>query len=149
MNVDDTGSNRELLGQTKKMKIHQGAITHEMCCLAPQYSCYFWLRAWGQSVQEITLLSWLETFLEAFIEYTTVSKVIRNNDLENKISFWIWSTFLSIVPRFWVPALLKNSLFGPLSNILQHPFLAYMRTLSRALGRPENLGGGGVVDVFR
>ena len=34
-----------------------------------QYFCYFWLRVWGDLVQEITLLLWLETFLKAFIEY--------------------------------------------------------------------------------
>ena len=27
---------RELLGQTKVMQIHQGAITHEVCCLVAQ-----------------------------------------------------------------------------------------------------------------
>ena len=37
-NVDGAGSNMELLGQTKVMKIHQGAITHEICCLAAQFS---------------------------------------------------------------------------------------------------------------
>ena len=35
--VDGAGSNREPLGQTKVMKIHQGAITHEICCLAAQW----------------------------------------------------------------------------------------------------------------
>ena len=35
-NVGGAGSNREPLGQRKEMKIHQGAITHENCCLAPQ-----------------------------------------------------------------------------------------------------------------
>ena len=34
--LDGAGSNRELLGQRKGMKIHQGAITHEICCLAAQ-----------------------------------------------------------------------------------------------------------------
>ena len=36
-NVDGAGSNREPLSQRKEMKMHQGAITHEMCCLSPQY----------------------------------------------------------------------------------------------------------------
>ena len=36
-NVDGAGSNREPPSQWKEMKIDQGAITHEMCCLAPQY----------------------------------------------------------------------------------------------------------------
>ena len=42
--LDVTGSFRELLGQTKVMQIrqretqnHQGAITHEVCCLAAQW----------------------------------------------------------------------------------------------------------------
>jgi len=35
--VDGAGSNREPLGQTKVMKIHQGAITHEICCSAAQF----------------------------------------------------------------------------------------------------------------
>jgi hypothetical protein len=41
--LDGAGSNREPLGQTKVMQIrqretlnHQGAITHEVCCLAAQ-----------------------------------------------------------------------------------------------------------------
>ena len=41
--LDKAGSNRELLSQTKVMQIrqretlnHQGAITHEVCCLAAQ-----------------------------------------------------------------------------------------------------------------
>ena len=36
-NVDGAESNREPLGQRKGMKIHQGAITHEICCLAAQW----------------------------------------------------------------------------------------------------------------
>ena len=44
--LDGAGSNREPLGQTKVMQIHlhqretlnhQGAITHEVCCLAAQF----------------------------------------------------------------------------------------------------------------
>ena len=35
--LDGAGSNRELVGQRKGIKIHQGAITHEICCLAAQY----------------------------------------------------------------------------------------------------------------
>ena len=42
--LDGAGSFWELLGQTKVMQIHQretqnhqGAITHEVCCLAAQY----------------------------------------------------------------------------------------------------------------
>ena len=35
--VNGPGSNREPLGQTKVMKIHQGAITHEICCLSRQF----------------------------------------------------------------------------------------------------------------
>ena len=34
--LDGAGSNREPLGQMKVMKIHQGAITHEICCSAAQ-----------------------------------------------------------------------------------------------------------------
>ena len=34
--LDGAGSNKEPLGQRKGMKIHQGAITHEICCLAAQ-----------------------------------------------------------------------------------------------------------------
>ena len=34
--LDDTGRNREPLDLRKVMKIHQGAITHEICCLAAQ-----------------------------------------------------------------------------------------------------------------
>ena len=37
-NVDGAGSKREPLGQRKGMKTHQGAITHEICCLATQFS---------------------------------------------------------------------------------------------------------------
>ena len=37
--LDGAVSNRELLGQMKVMKIHQGAITHEICCLAAQLYC--------------------------------------------------------------------------------------------------------------
>ena len=43
-NADGDGSFWELLGQMKVMQIrqretlnHQGAITHEVCCLAAQY----------------------------------------------------------------------------------------------------------------
>ena len=43
--LDGAGSFREPLGQTKVMQIrqgetlnHQGAITHEVCCLAAQYT---------------------------------------------------------------------------------------------------------------
>ena len=35
-NIDGARNNREPLGQRKEMKIHQGAITHEICCLAAQ-----------------------------------------------------------------------------------------------------------------
>jgi hypothetical protein len=34
--LDSAGSNRELLGQRKEMKIHQVAITHEICCYTAQ-----------------------------------------------------------------------------------------------------------------
>ena len=37
-NVDGAGSNKEPFGQKKGMKIHQRAITYEICCLAAQYS---------------------------------------------------------------------------------------------------------------
>ena len=39
--LDGTGSNREPLGQRKEMKIHQGAITHKICCLAAQQQKVF------------------------------------------------------------------------------------------------------------
>ena len=46
-NVDGAGSFWEPLGQTKVMQIgqretqnHQGAITHEVCCLAAQLITY-------------------------------------------------------------------------------------------------------------
>ena len=38
--LDGAGSNRELLGQRKGMKIHMGAITHKICCLADQCIMY-------------------------------------------------------------------------------------------------------------
>ena len=34
--LDGAGSNREPLGQRKGMKIHQGAMTPEICCLEAQ-----------------------------------------------------------------------------------------------------------------
>ena len=43
--LDGAGGNRELLGQRKEMKIHQVAITHDICC----YTAQFKLRSAAES----------------------------------------------------------------------------------------------------
>ena len=35
--LDGAGSNREPFGQSKGIKIHQGAKTHGICCIAAQW----------------------------------------------------------------------------------------------------------------
>ena len=61
-NVDGAWSNRESLGQRKGLKIHQGAITHEICCLAAESLQALVLRS-IQNTANLVLLH-LPEFLE-------------------------------------------------------------------------------------